>query len=259
MKQAVIVTSFGVYDQNIKKRCIDTVIDDIRQAFPQYDVFEAWTSRFLINKLAKEGINYGLLEHVLADIAEAGYQKVVIMPTHLTPGEEFNNKILKVAEFQKQNFQQLEIVKPVLTGDCPGDYRGIAETIVDIKSLKPGEELVLMGHGSPNYHNPVYELFQQYADTAGLPVHVGVVETSDHPNLDDIIARLKQRDVKKVFMRPMLLVGGEHAQEDMAGASPASWKTRIGAAGIQVRCCIKGLGENPAYRNLYVENLKQIM
>ena len=86
MKQAIVVTSFGVYDQKVKKECIDTVIDDVRRELPRYEVFEAWTCRFLVRKLAKEGISYGLLDDVLANLVEAGYQTVIILPTHLSFG-----------------------------------------------------------------------------------------------------------------------------------------------------------------------------
>lgn len=258
MKQAIVVTSFGVYDQKVKKECIDTVIDDVRREFTRYDVFEAWTCRFLVRKLAKEGISYGLLDDVLANLVEAGYQTVIVLPTHLTPGEEFNNKILTATEAVRGRFDQLTVVNPVLTGNGPADYAGITEILADLDALGNGEELVLMGHGSPNHHNPVYEWIQQYADEKHLPLHIGVVETEDYPNLQNVIRRLTDKGVKKVFLRPMMLVGGDHANNDMAGDEPTSWKNTIMAAGIEVRCSTKGLGANPGYRSLYLNKLKEV-
>lgn len=259
MKQAIVVTSFGVYDQRVKKECIDAVIDDVRREFPDYDVFEAWTCRFLISKLAKEGISYGLLDDVLANLAENGYKTVIVVPTHLTPGEEFRNKILKAAEAALGNFDQLTVLNPVLTGKGPADYAGIAEILADFDALADGEELVLMGHGSPNTHNPVYEWIQQYADEKQLPLHIGVVEDEDHPNLTDVVRRLTDRGVKRVFLRPMMLVGGDHANNDMAGDEPTSWKNVLKAAGIEVRCDTKGLGANPKYRTLYIDKIRNVI
>jgi len=259
MKQAIVVTSFGVSDQSVKKKCIDSVIEDVRREFPNFAVFEAWTCHFLIKKLAKEGIKYGTLEAVLDNLAEAGYEKVVILPTHLTPGEEFTNKILQPVEEAKGKFAQLKVAYPVLTGDKPGDYAGKAELLADLSALEAGEELVLMGHGSPHKHNPVYELIQQYADDTNMPVHIGVVEEDDHPNLKDVIRRLQDRGVKKVFMRPMMLVGGDHANNDMAEDEPDSWKNQLQSAGIQVRCSTSGLGENDKYRSLYIEKLQEVI
>ncbi|MCR5177265.1 MAG: sirohydrochlorin cobaltochelatase [Anaerovibrio sp.] len=259
MKQAIVVVSFGVSDPITKNKCIDGVIDDIHAEFPDYDVVEAWTSRFLIKKLAAEGIYYGTLEDVLGNLAEAGYQKVVVLPTHLTPGEEFNNKILSVAKARKGSFRELKVMEPVLTGSKPADYAGVAEILMELDSLKEDEELVLMGHGSPNTHNPVYELIQAYADDNNLPVHIGVVEANDYPTLEDVIRRLKAKGVRKVLLRPMMLVGGEHATNDMAGNAPDSWKNVLLSEKIGVRCIVAGLGENKLYRSLYVNKLKNMI
>ncbi|ORT99553.1 Sirohydrochlorin cobaltochelatase CbiK [Anaerovibrio sp. JC8] len=259
MKKAIVVTTFGVGDKNVKKKCIDTLIADIREAFPDYDVFEAWTSRFLIKKLAAQGTNYETLEEVLGDLEEAGYEKVVVAPTHLTPGQEFDNKVVKVVEEVKDKFTEVHVAEPALAGKGPEDYEGIADILFYLDSLEPGEELLLMGHGSPQRHNPVYEWVQQYADKKHLPVHIGVLEAEDHPNLDDVLERLKSKGVKKVFMRPMLLTGGDHATKDMAGDEPDSWKNVVSAAGIEVRFSTKGLGENNLYRSIYIKRIKNAL
>jgi sirohydrochlorin cobaltochelatase len=116
-----------------------------------------------------------------------------------------------------------------------------------------------MGHGSPKRHNPVYEWVQEYADKKHLPVHVGVLEAEDYPNLDDVMKRLKEKGVKKVFLRPMLLTGGDHATVDMAGDQPDSWKNIVSAAGIEVRFSTKGLGENQLYRSIYIKRIKNAL
>ena len=259
MKQAIVVTTFGVGDKDVKKKCIDSLIADIRREFPDYDVFEAWTSRFLIKKLAAQGIKYGTLESVLGDLEKEGYEKVVVAPTHLTPGQEFDDKVVKVVDDAKNKFMEVHLAQPALAGKGPEDYAGIADILFYLDSLEPGEELLLMGHGSPKRHNPVYEWVQEYADKKHLPVHVGVLEAEDYPNLDDVMKRLKEKGVKKVFLRPMLLTGGDHATVDMAGDQPDSWKNIVSAAGIEVRFSTKGLGENQLYRSIYIKRIKNAL
>lgn len=116
-----------------------------------------------------------------------------------------------------------------------------------------------MGHGSPHQHNPVYDRLQQHINREDLPVHVGVLEPSDRPNFDDVVARLQKTGHKDVLLAPLLLTGGTHVQEDMAGDGPDSWKSRLEAAGYNVRVSLYGLGEYPAFRALYLDKAEAAM
>ena len=87
MKQAIVVVGFGVGDAQVKKRCIDSLLEDLSSSFSEdYDIYEAWTSDFLRRKMAKEGYIYPNLAGVLEDLKAQGYERVAVMPTHLTPG-----------------------------------------------------------------------------------------------------------------------------------------------------------------------------
>lgn len=256
MKPVIVVAAFGVGDTQVKARCIDSLIQDIRAAFPAYDVCEAWTSAFLRKKLARAGIIYLSLEEQLQQLLEAGCEDVVILPTVLTPGEEYQNKILPMAEQFQGRFASLKVCEPLLTMEGPEGFAATAAAILQLEELAPEEELVLMGHGSPHHHNPVYEWFQAYVAEQLLPVHIGVVEKEDYPNQADVQQRLQQRGVSKVLLRPMLLAGGNHATEDLAGDKPDSWKSVLSQQGIQVRCSLKGLGEYEDFRKLFIEKLR---
>lgn len=256
MKPVIVVAAFGVGDTQIKARCIDSLLQDIRETFPAYDVCEAWTSAFLRRKLAKTGIIYLSLEEQLQQLLEAGCQEVIILPTVLTPGEEYQNKILPMAEQYQGQFASFKICEPLLTVQGPEDFAWSAAAMLQLGELAPEEELVLMGHGSPHHHNPVYEWFQTYVEKGKLPVHIGVVEKEDYPNQADVQQRLQQRGVSKVLLRPMLLAGGNHATEDLAGDKPDSWKSVLSQQGIQVRCSLKGLGEYEDFRKLFIEKLR---
>ena len=168
MKQAIVVVGFGVGDAQVKKRCIDSLLEDLSRSFGEdYDIYEAWTSDFLRRKMAKEGYVYPNLAGVLEDLKAQDYKRVAVMPTHLTPGEEWQKKIRPVLKEYEGVFQRLGFMEPVLTAASPEEFAFIAEDIqafFQLEDLADGEELVLMGHGSPHYHNPIYEYLQSFTD-----------------------------------------------------------------------------------------------
>lgn len=263
MKQAIVVVGFGVGDVQVKKRCIDSLLEDLSRSFSEdYDIYEAWTSDFLRRKMAKEGYIYPNLAGVLENLKAQSYEIVAVMPTHLTPGEEWQKKIMPVLKEYEAAFPHLGFMEPVLAAASPEDFASITEdiqTFFQLEDLTAGEELVLMGHGSPHYHNPVYEYLQSFADKQKWPVHIGVVEPEDYPNQQDVINRLLAKGCQKVYLRPLLLAGGNHATYDLAGEQEDSWKNRLSQAGLEVRYSIQGLGEYEAFRSLYVKKLSAFL
>lgn len=263
MKQAIVVVGFGVGDAQVKKRCIDSLLKDLSRSFSEdYDIYEAWTSDFLRRKMAKEGYVYPNLAGVLENLKAQSYEIVAVMPTHLTPGEEWQKKIMPVLKEYEAAFPHRGFMEPVLTAASPEDFASITEDIqafFQLEDLTAGEELVLMGHGSPHYHNPVYEYLQSFADKQKWPVHIGVVEPEDYPNQQDVIDRLLAKGCQKVYLRPLLLAGGNHATYDLAGEQEDSWKNRLSQAGLEVRYSTKGLGEYEAFRGLYVKKLADFL
>lgn len=263
MKQAIVVVGFGVGDAQVKKRCIDSLLEDLSRSFGEaYDIYEAWTSDFLRRKMAKEGYIYPNLAGVLENLKAQSYEIVAVMPTHLTPGEEWQKKIMPVLKEYEAAFPHLGFMEPVLAAASPEDFASITEDIqafFQLEDLADGEELVLMGHGSPHYHNPVYEYLQSFADKQKWPVHIGVVEPEDYPNQQDVINRLLAKGCQKVYLRPLLLAGGNHATYDLAGEQEDSWKNRLSQVGLEVRYSTKGLGEYEAFRGLYVKKLADFL
>lgn len=263
MKQAIVAVGFGVGDAQVKQRCIDSLLDDLHHSFGEaYDIYEAWTSDFLRRKMAKEGYIYPNLAGVLENLKAQSYEIVAVMPTHLTPGEEWQKKIMPVFKEYEAAFPHLGFMEPVLAAASPEDFASITEDIqafFQLEDLTAGEELVLMGHGSPHYHNSVYEYLQSFADKQKWPVHIGVVEPEDYPNQQDVIDRLLAKGCQKVYLRPLLLAGGNHATYDLAGEQEDSWKNRLSQAGLEVRYSTKGLGEYEAFRGLYVKKLADFL
>ena len=120
-------------------------------------------------------------------------------------------------------------------------------------------ELVLLGHGSPHRHNPVYERLQAEIDAQQLPIHVGVLESTDTPDFPMVLKRLQKRQVREVLLAPLLLTSGMHVARDMAGEGEASWKARLEKAGFSVTPILEGLGESPLFRQIYIEKARKAL
>lgn len=255
MKKAILFTSFGVVSAEARQSCIDAAAQRLQEACPDHEVRQAYTSVFIKKRLAEQGIQVNSLPEALERLRADGFSQVVIQPGYLTAGEEYEKKVLQVAEKYRQDFAKLVISRPLM--ERPADGADVLTVLQEIFPLAEGEELVLVGHGSPHQHNPAYENLQDYADKAGFPAHIGVIEPTDTPNYDMVMARLQARPAKKILLAPLLLSGGAHVNEDIAGSEPESWLSRLQAAGFSVRVSLKGLGEYPAFQALYVKRLQE--
>lgn len=263
-KKAIVVTSFGTTFPEARKACIESVEADIRAAFPGYEVRRAFTARKVIAKMAaEENIQVDTLEQALDKLKAEGYQEVVIQSLHLTPGEEYEKKILAVyRQHQAEgSFARLTVGRPVLVFDgqdgMPDDFTALAKAVeTQLPKVGRKEAVLFMGHGSPHQPNPAYGKMQQLLQARGNRAFMGVVEETDHPNFEDALAALKEAQVKKVTLMPFMLVAGDHANNDMAGEEPDSWKNLLKKEGFQVDVVVRGLGENAAYRALYVRHAK---
>lgn len=261
-KKAIVVVSFGTTFDEARKSCIESVENRVKAQFPDYEVRRAFTSRIVLSRLAERGIYADTLEQALDKLKAEGYTDIVIQSTHLTPGEEFEKKVLNPMEQYKNSFTSVTVGRPVLTIDgkdgLPNDFEiAIKALKKQMPILEKGQEIVFMGHGSPHQHNPAYQKLQEAFDTAKLPVTIGVVEESDHPNYEDVEARLlAKKSVKSILLMPLMLVAGDHANNDMAGDEDDSWKSLLTAKGYEVSTYIHGLGENKAVQDIYVQHIK---
>ena len=247
---AVVLVSFGVADDAARRASMDALFEEMAGAFAESEARQAFTSNFIRRRLAARGLSVESLEEALAVLAAAGARRVLVQPTHLTAGEEYEKKICAAVHAARGRFERLVLGETLLTGEA--DYARLRFALHENLPLSEGEELVLLGHGSPHRHNPVYARLQAYLDSAGARVHVGVVEPSDTPNFDDVRLRLQRSGVREIVLAPLLFAGGVHVIKDMAGEGDSSWKARFEQAGVRVRPVFKGLGEYAAIRQIYI-------
>ena len=245
MRDVIILVSFGSADDSIREKIFGRLASELAEKFPAFEVRQAFTSNFMIKKLAARGISIDTLPQAISKLRAEGFGKIFVLPTHLTAGEEFDNKI-KICAVAVED---VEIISPLLSE--PLDEK-IFATILECFKPAADEDLILVGHGSPHRHNPVYEKLQRLANEN---VHIGVIEENDTPNFDDVLERLKNSRAKKILLAPLLFNGGVHVTEDIAGEKN-SWWTKLSARGFEVRVVRDGLGAFKNFRALYAKKLE---
>ena len=258
-KDAILVVSFGTSYNDSRERTIGAIEQAISEAFPEWDVRRAFTSRMIIRKLKeRDGYAVDTVEEALERAYNDGIRRLVVQPTHLMDGNEYMGVAAVVEKWQSQ-FESLIMGKPLL--DNEADNQAVMAAITaDTRQFDDGETAIcFMGHGSDAAANAVYSEFQQMLSAASYRnYYIGTVEAD--PTLEQLMKHVKAGgDYKKVFLQPLMVVAGDHANNDMAGEDEDSWKNTFEKAGYDVACIVKGLGELKGIRDIYVQHVKDCM
>jgi len=255
MKKAILVASFGTTKDETRKKNIDAIEQEIQNEFPEYEVRRAFTSNIVIRRLAQRGIAVETVDQALKRLKEDGFESVTVLPTHLLPGEECDKHQSLAAPFSDA-FRQLKVAKPLLYDTA--DLKETAEFIRETYPMGKNEALVLMGHGTGHFANLVYPAMDYILKSSGMP-NAFVATVEGYPEFTDVLEAVKAGGFASVTLVPLMLVAGEHAMNDMAGEEEESWKNRCIGAGLQVKCVLKGLGESPRIRKMYLRHLLDCM
>ena len=252
---AILVVSFGTsYNEN-RKVTIDAIEEAIGTAFLDYPVRRAFTSQMIINKLRKrDGMEIDNEAESLMRAAEDGIKKLIVQPTHLMNGTEYHD-LKRDVDAHAHLFEQVVLGEPLLTDD--DDFNKTAEAMVSDTKALTGEKtaVVLMGHGTGVSANRVYYDLQDKLFELGYDNYfIATVEAT--PTLEDILPKLKAGGYEKIVLQPLMIVAGDHANNDMASDEDDSWKTILEKEGYQVECVLRGMGQIPAVRDIFTENVK---
>ncbi len=253
-EKELLVVSFGTSFNDSRRLTIGGIEAALEKAYPEFSTRRAFTSQIIIDHVKKRD------NEVIDNVKEAldravgnGVKTLVVVPTHLMNGLEYNDVVNEIADYADA-FEKLEISEPLLTSD--DDFKAVAEAITaDTKSYDDGETAIcFMGHGTEAESNGVYAKMQQVLTDNGYENYfVGTVEAT--PSLDDVIAKVKESGkYKKVVLEPLMVVAGDHANNDMAGDEDDSWKSAFTKEGFTVECILEGLGQKEAIQKMYVDH-----
>ena len=253
-KKAILAVSFGTSHNDTRKVTIDAIERDMQEAFPDYMLYRAWTSKMIIKKLKnRDNVHVFTVREAMEQMKKDGITDVLIQPTHVINGIE-NDLMKEDALAYRDDFHSITFGDPLLTS--AEDNLAVIQAIADeFSDLAQDQVLVLMGHGTTHYANSIYAaLDYTFKDKGYKNIFLGTVEA--YPSMESLMRMVKEYNPSKVVLAPFMIVAGDHAKNDMAGDDPESWYSQFKAAGFQVEPVVKGLGEYPGIRSLLVDHLK---
>ena len=265
MKKAILVVSFGTTIRETRQANIDVLEQEIQTAYPDREIRRAFTSGMVRAKIyEEEGLRIDPPAAALENLRRDGFEDVIVQPTHIIPGDEYDRLTAAMEPFRAAGaFPSFRLGRPLLCcagpePEKPDDYRIAVEALkAQLPDFSAGEScrVILMGHGTGHRSDHCYDLLQSRLDAAGLPVFTATVEGSR--TFEAALAWLQSEPVQRVVLMPFMLVAGDHALNDMAGEEPDSWQSRLRADGYRVESCLRGLGENPAIRRIYLRHIAE--
>ena len=271
----LLVVSFGTSFNDSRVADIKGIEDALQAAYPDWSVRRAFTAQIIINHIqARDGEKIDNMTLALDRAVANGVKNLVVQPTHLMHGAEYD-EMCEAIEAYKDQFESVSIAEPML-GEVGSDAtvinadkEAVAKAITaaavseaGFESLEAakdaGTAFVFMGHGTAHVAKVTYSQMQTQMQNLGYEnVFIGTVEGEpEETSAEAVIEAVKAAGYTNVVLRPLMVVAGDHANNDMAGSDDDSWKTMFEAAGFAVDCQIHGLGEIADVQALYVAHTK---
>ena len=271
----LLVVSFGTSFNDSRVADIKGIEDALQEANPDWSVRRAFTAQIIINHIqARDGEKIDNMDQALERAVANGVKNLVVQPTHLMHGAEYD-EMCEAIEAYRDKFESVSIAEPML-GEVGSDATVInadkeavakaitAAAVADagFESLDAakdaGTAFVFMGHGTAHVAKVTYSQMSTQMQTLGYEnVFIGTVEGEpEETSCEAVIEAVKAAGYTNVVLRPLMVVAGDHANNDMAGSEDDSWKTMFEAAGFTVDCQIAGLGEITDVQALYVAHTK---
>ena len=276
----LLVVSFGTSFNGSRAADIGGIEKALQTAYPDWSVRRAFTAQIIINHVqARDDEKIDNMDQALQRAVDNGVKNLVVQPTHLMHGAEYD-ELTEAVESYKDKFESVSIAEPLLgeVGDSDDavndDKKAVAEAITaeavktaGYDSLEvaeaDGTAFVFMGHGTSHTAKISYSQMQSQMNDLGYDnVFIGTVEGKPEDTAcEAVIEKIKEAGYKKVVLRPLMVVAGDHANNDMAGDDEDSWKSQFEASGAfdKIDTQIAGLGEISAIQDLYVAHTKAAM
>lgn len=252
-KPVILVVSFGTSYNDSREATIGAIEAKVAQAYPDYEVRRAFTSQIIIDKLAsRDGLVIDNVLQAMDRLVADGVRDVVVQPTHVMNGFEYDEMMEALAPYADK-FDSFKVGVPLLTSS--EDYKQlVTEIMAEIPAPAAGEAIVFMGHGTEHFANATYAALEYvFKDSLYPGVFIGTVE--GYPDLEAVMRQVAAYGAEKVTLYPLMIVAGDHAQNDMAGDDEDSWKMAFKGEGYEVQCVLKGLGEYEGVRQHFLRHV----
>ena len=256
-EKELLVVSFGTSFNASRVETIGAIEAAMEAAFPEYSVRRGFTADIVINHIARrDGEVIDNIARALDRAVENGVKELYVQPTHLMAGYEYDDVVEAVLGY-KDKFEKIVIGKPILTSE--EDFQTVIQAITEATAEQAKEEgtaICFMGHGTEHKSNAVYAKLQGLLTEAGYTNYfIGTVEAE--PTLQDVVDAVKEAGYTKVYLEPLMIVAGDHANNDMADPEDEeSWVSLFAAAGIEAEPILRGLGSIEAIQQLLVAHMK---
>ena len=279
-EKEILVVSFGTSFNGSRVEDIKSIEDAIAESFPDWSVRRAFTAQIIINHVqARDGEFIDNVDQALERAVANGVKELVVQPTHLMHGAEYDELMESLAEY-KGKIGKITVAEPLL-GEVGSDAtvinadkEAVAKAVVEdaaadagfadnSAAAQAGTAIVLLGHGTAHVAKVTYSQMQTQMGILGYDnVFVGTVEGEpEDTGCEEIMEAVKEAGYKNVILRPLMVVAGDHANNDMAGEDEDSWKSMFEADGSfeTVTAQIAGLGSIPAVQALYVAHTQEVI
>lgn len=252
-ERELLVVSFGTSFNDSRRLDIGAIENALEAAFPDWSVRRGFTSQIIIDHIkSRDNVSIDNVPDALRRAVSNGVKTLVVQPTHLMNGFEYQELVDEIGNYA-DGFEAVSIGEPLLTSD--DDFSRVADAIVNATAQYDDGETAIcfMGHGTEADSNGVYGKMQAVLTEKGADnYYVGTVEAA--PTLEDVLSIVQAGNYSKVVLQPLMIVAGDHANNDMAGDDDDSWKRVFENAGYQVTCILRGLGELEEIQALFAEH-----
>ena len=276
----LLVVSFGTSFNDSRAEDIGGIEKALQKAYPDWSVRRAFTAQIIINHVqARDGEKIDNMDQALQRAVDNGVKNLIVQPTHLMHGAEYDELSEAVASYSDK-FESVSIAEPLLgevgsaDDSVNSDKEAVAKAVTaeavktaGYESLDAAKEdgtaFVFMGHGTSHTAKISYSQMQNQMNALGYDnVFIGTVEGEPEDTAcEAVIEKIQEAGYKKVVLRPLMVVAGDHANNDMAGDDDDSWKSQFEASGVfdSIETQIAGLGQIPVIQDLYVSHTHAAM
>ena len=245
MKKAILVTSFGTSHRDTREKCLDLIQREVEEKYGSENVERAYTSRIIRRIIEKnEGIHIFDQEEGLKALKDRGFEKIITMSLHILDG----------IEYSKLDDKFGKISKPLLADD--EDFEKIVEN-KEFNDLEGNDAIVFMGHGTESEADYAYQKLQEEYLKAGKN-NIFIATGEGKVTIKDVIEKMKGKGFRNILLKPLMIVAGDHAKNDMSSDDEDSWKTILKNEGYEVTSVLKGMGEYKFIREMFMDKLKDI-